>query len=92
MASSKAEDVLGEKWDRCVADALIKIGGRGLLLLRRAMAPSLTLWNVVFGTLADIALPLPVFLFIIVFCNMCCSSSFIEECEFGVLLLVVVPG
>ncbi|ROT71229.1 putative mitochondrial inner membrane organizing system protein 1-like [Penaeus vannamei] len=31
MASSKSEDILGEKWDRCVADTLIKIGG-GLTL------------------------------------------------------------
>lgn len=26
MAGSKSEDILGEKWDRCVADTLIKIG------------------------------------------------------------------
>ncbi|KAG7177612.1 MICOS complex subunit Mic10-like [Homarus americanus] len=26
MATSKSEDILGQKWDRCVADTLIKIG------------------------------------------------------------------
>ncbi|XP_042215205.1 MICOS complex subunit Mic10-like [Homarus americanus] len=31
MATSKSEDILGQKWDRCVADTLIKIGG-GLTL------------------------------------------------------------
>ncbi|XP_047476775.1 uncharacterized protein LOC125030644 isoform X1 [Penaeus chinensis] len=38
MASSKSEDILGEKWDRCVADTLIKIGGAqssGLLFTAR---------------------------------------------------------
>ncbi|XP_050710914.1 MICOS complex subunit Mic10-like [Eriocheir sinensis] len=31
MATSRSEDFLGQKWDRCVADTLIKTGG-GLTL------------------------------------------------------------
>ncbi|XP_042892053.1 MICOS complex subunit Mic10-like [Penaeus japonicus] len=50
MAGSKSEDILGEKWDRCVADTLIKIGG-GLTLgvVFSAIVFKRRQWPVIFG-------------------------------------------
>lgn len=50
MSKSRSEDVLGEKWDRCLADASVKLLGGltvgsvlSLVLFKRRM------WPVTFG-------------------------------------------
>ncbi|KAK3863155.1 hypothetical protein Pcinc_031032 [Petrolisthes cinctipes] len=50
MATPKSEDVLGQKWDRCVADTLIKMGG-GLTLgiVFSAIVFKRRPWPVIFG-------------------------------------------
>ncbi|XP_069175395.1 MICOS complex subunit Mic10-like [Procambarus clarkii] len=50
MAASRSEDILGQKWDRCVADTLIKIGG-GLTLgvVFSAIVFKRRPWPLVFG-------------------------------------------
>lgn len=50
MAVPKAEDILGQKWDRCVADTLIKIGG-GLTLgvVFSAIVFKRRPWPLIFG-------------------------------------------
>nr|XP_040573663.1 MICOS complex subunit Mic10-like [Lepeophtheirus salmonis] len=49
-ATVKSEEILGERWDRCIADTAVKIGGglgigavASLLLFKRR------LWPVIFG-------------------------------------------
>ncbi|KAK8406468.1 hypothetical protein O3P69_007254 [Scylla paramamosain] len=48
--SSRSEDLLGQKWDRCVADTLIKIGG-GLTLgvVFSAIVFKRRPWPLIFG-------------------------------------------
>merc|ERR1712215_488234 len=50
MAAAKAEDILGEKWDRCLADTLVKMGG-GIALgaVFSAIVFKRRTWTVVFG-------------------------------------------
>ena len=47
MSKTRSEDVLGEKWDRCLADTSVKIlGGRsGALLQKQSVFFSLKDWR-----------------------------------------------
>ncbi|XP_076056996.1 MICOS complex subunit Mic10-like [Oratosquilla oratoria] len=57
MASTKAEDILGQKWDRCLADTIIKMGG-GLTLgiVFSAIVFKRRPWPVIFGLGAGVGM------------------------------------
>ncbi|KAL1428485.1 hypothetical protein MTO96_002859 [Rhipicephalus appendiculatus] len=48
--ATRSEDVLGEKWDKCVADTLIKVGtGFGVGALFSLLLFKRRAWPVIFG-------------------------------------------
>ncbi|KAF2368776.1 Protein of unknown function DUF543 [Trinorchestia longiramus] len=50
MSKTKSEDVLGEKWDRCVADTLIKMGGGlGVGVVFSVLFFKRRRWPIIFG-------------------------------------------
>ncbi|XP_064460082.1 MICOS complex subunit Mic10-like [Ornithodoros turicata] len=50
MATARSEDVLGEKWDKCVADTLIKMGaGLGVGAVFSLLVFKRRAWPVIFG-------------------------------------------
>ncbi|XP_018009918.1 MICOS complex subunit Mic10 [Hyalella azteca] len=50
MAKTKSEDILGEKWDRCVSDTIVKMGGGlGVGVLFSVLFFKRRSWPIVFG-------------------------------------------